>query len=96
MAEQIDLTIPLPADPRTTSNLRVVGLMLDWKLQQIIIQLEGESNIRRNFNYSGDVAVTLMTALNKANLSVKSLQKRIIERLITDGKLDGTISGSAD
>jgi hypothetical protein len=38
----------------------------------------------------------MMISLNKVNLSVKSLHRRVIEQLINDGKLDGTISGSPD
>jgi hypothetical protein len=44
--------------------------------------------------YEGDIAETLVVGLNKANLPVKSLERRVTERCQLDGKLGaGTISG---
>ena len=44
--------------------------------------------------YEGEVAETLVIALNKANLSTASLEKRVTQRCQTDGKLGaGSISG---
>jgi len=44
--------------------------------------------------YGGDVAETLVIGLNKANLTTKSLERRVTERCQVDGKLGaGTISG---
>lgn len=44
---------------------------------------------------TGTTTADLITALNKANLSVKSLERRILERLQTDGRIGtGTISGT--
>ncbi len=37
-----------------------------------------------------------MVALNTANLSIKSPQRRILERLVADGKLTGSIAGTPD
>jgi hypothetical protein len=41
-------------------------------------------------------AVTDMIALNKANLSTTSLQRRVMNRLTALGRLSGTISGTPD
>ena len=44
--------------------------------------------------YEGDVAETLVIGLNKANMSTKSLERRVTERCQVDKKLGaGTISG---
>lgn len=39
-------------------------------------------------------ATNMIIALNKANLSVKSLQRRIFEALIADGHLSGSVTGT--
>jgi hypothetical protein len=45
--------------------------------------------------YDGEEAEALIVALNKANLSTNSLEKRIIQRCQQDGKLGaGTVSGT--
>ena len=42
-------------------------------------------------------ATTLLRALNTVNLSTTSLQKRVIQRLVTDGKLPaGAVTGAPD
>ena len=94
MAEQLDLTTPVTT-PDITS-WRVVYLELNWAAQSIRIGLLGTNGETSHHNYNGEVAITLMTNLNKANLSTKSLQRRILERLIIDGHLEGSISGTPD
>jgi hypothetical protein len=37
-----------------------------------------------------------MAALNKADLSSNSLQKRVLQKLIDDGVIPGTVSGAPD
>ncbi len=99
MAEQIALTAPFKVDPREATLFQVEAILLNWKDKIIVIHL-GDGNVQKVVVYkdtSADpVATTLMVALNKANLSTKSLQKRILERLQTDGHLAGTISGTPD
>jgi hypothetical protein len=41
-------------------------------------------------------ALNLMIALNKANLTVKSLQRRVLEQLAADGLLAGSVTGTPD
>lgn len=70
---------------------------LNWR--QAVIHIELHDNVDKRFEHSyyGSTALTLMIALNKANLSTKSLHKRIIEQLQADGILPaGSISGSPD
>lgn len=95
MAEQLDLTTPITGP--TTSNLMVVQLGLDWEAAMIHIGVKNTvTGYRQHFDYTGSTATNLMVALNKANLSTKSLQRRILEQLVADGKLVGTISGTPD
>lgn len=48
------------------------------------------------YTWTGATARALITGLNTANLSTKSLARRIHERLIADGALAGTITGTPD
>ncbi len=92
MAEQLDLTTPV-ASTGGTSFWTVDSLHLFKNKEIISIVLEGENGERLTLGYTGQVATDLMIFLNKANLSVKSLHKRLLEKLVADGKLDGTVSG---
>ena len=88
--EQVDLTTPKPS----VTSYRVVVLYLDWQHAHIQIGLLGPLGEQASFIYDGEEATNLMIVLNTANLSVKSLHKRILEKLIADEKLAGTISGT--
>lgn len=91
-AQQLDLATPI-----THSAYRVIGLNLDWEGATVTVYLKCTSTGQQlTFTYRGTVATNLMITLNKANLSTNSLQKRILEYLVTDGKLTGTVSGSPD
>ena len=92
--EQLDLTTPETA-PNVT-NYRVDALVLDWAGARIDVRVSGTNGEKKSFTYTGTTATTLMIALNKANLTTKSLQRRILERLVTDGLYAGTVSGSPD
>ena len=94
-AEQINLTTPITKPPIT--NYKIDSLVLNWSGAIITITLfDPVSGEKPVFSYYGTVATNLMIALNKTDLSVKSLQKRIFEKLIADGKILGTISGVPD
>lgn len=92
MGEQLDLSTPVT----TTRNTVVLQyLQLDWPGQSILARLLGSDGTTLWLTWSGAPAVTLMTALNSANLSIKSLQRRVLEQAVTDGKLTaGTVSGT--
>ena len=92
MSEQIDLSVPV-AQP-TIANYIVSSLNLDWDNARIVINLRDNTGQISTFAYTGATATALMVALNKANLTSNSLQKRIFTQLIADGKLAGTVSGA--
>jgi len=92
--EQIDLTTPI-TQPSIT-NYRLNKLDLRWLDQHIRIELVADSGEVIEHSYDGDIARNLMIALNKMDLSVKSLQRRVMEKLIADGVIVGTISGTPD
>lgn len=95
MAEQINLTT---ADQVVagTNDYHVAALLLDWDGARIDVRLIAANGLSRTISYSGDTATTLMKALNTANLSIKSLHKRIFERLVAGGYLAGAVSGVPD
>jgi len=107
MAEQIDLTTRDQAQPGTT-KYRPTDLYLDFDGGRFYVILLGENGEKRQEDYrdgqdaSGNddsgstIATDRMKALNTANLSTKSLLKRIMEMLINDGRLTGSISGTPD
>jgi len=95
MAEQINLTIPKPDIPGL-SSWRIVVIVLNIQRKLIQIDLLSNSGENKTVKIGGAKATTLIKQLNKANLSTKSLHKRILERLIADGEFNGTISGTPD
>ena len=96
MSETLNLTTAEVTPAITTSDYHVIYISFDWERALILIAVRGTHGERREFRYEGDTATTLMVALNKINLSTKSLQRRILERLDSDGLLLGTVSGSPD
>ena len=106
MAEDLILTTPEVIPQITTTSYRVVGLNLQWERTTIVIHVRGTNGELKQFQYGGNEpstppaektkALNLMIALNKANLTIKSLQRRVLEQLATDGLLVGAVSGSPD
>jgi hypothetical protein len=96
MAETVTLATPEITPQITTTDYRVSYLQLDIERASVVIHLRGTNGERKEVRYEGPVASSLMVALNTANLSVKSLQRRILERIITDGRIAGAVSGSPD
>lgn len=94
MAEQLDLTAPVV--PPSITNYKVRYLELNWDAATIVVGLKGTNGESFRHAYSGTTATTLMNSLNTLNMSTTSLQKRILNRLVTDGVLAGTVSGSPD
>lgn len=94
--EQIDLTSPFVVNPTSTTFFRVDFLAFDRPGAKIYITVSNGSGVSQNFNYTGSIATNMMNVLNKANLSTNSLHKRVLNQLISDGKLSGTVSGNPD
>lgn len=91
--EQLDLTVPI-AGP-TISTYKIIELRMNWPNGEIDVTLADELGKTIFCQYRGAEAIALMLVLNTANLSVKSLHKRTMEKLQADGKLPtGTISGT--
>lgn len=86
--------------PNTTVSLigyEVRSLLLDWPRARISVWLKNPTGQVEAVTYNGERALSLMRALNTANLSVKSLQRRILEVLSSDGRLpSGSVTGAPD
>ncbi len=76
---------------------RIRFLNLNWDGAAIEIGYTDNIGSPLTYWYRGAEATALMIALNKANLSTKSLHRRVLEQLATDGVFGaGTISGTPD
>ena len=95
MAEQLDLASPEQDAPGTVTWTPFL-LHLNWERATIKIGFRGDNGEYTSVGYEGAAATTLMVTLNKADLSTKSLHRRIMEKVVADGKLSGTISGTPD
>lgn len=90
--ESVDIATPI-------SKYHVAHLSLQWAGSDSLISitlLSSDNRTQISHSYTGVTAETMIKQLNKANLSTKSLQLRIMERLVLDGVIVGTISGAPD
>jgi hypothetical protein len=104
VAELFALTTAEVKPAITTANYQIILLTLNWEQSLIVIHLRGENGELKEFRYGGPTGTDadrtkargLIVALNKANLSTTSLQKRILNQLVTDGLLSGTVTGTPE
>ena len=105
MAEEYTLTTPETTPAIVNAAYKVVFLSFDWRVGDIRITLVGQHTEVIYTGYGGplatqaerDKAIQMMRMLNTANLSVKSLHKRILEQLSKDGLIPpGTTTGTPD
>lgn len=89
--EQVDIT---PVVPPARTHYTISRLTLDWEHACIDITLRDNTGETQTHTYSGAEATNLMRTLNTANLTTNSLHKRTLTKLIADGKLAGTITGT--
>lgn len=100
MAERLNLTNPIIRP--TIISYRISSILLDWDSLgddsgpgTIYIKIVGSDGSSLEFRYDGVIAHNLMSTLNNANLSTKSLQRRILEKLSLDNNnLKGNITGT--
>lgn len=94
--EQIDLTTPVT--PPSTTNYKVERMTLDIFANTILVQLKGNNGEVLSKLYDATTTptgATLLHSLNVGNFSTgPSLLKTTYNRLIADGVLSGTVSGT--
>jgi hypothetical protein len=101
-------TVTLPAPivrTKTQTNWQLEEFRISIKRKMVHIVLIGDNEdevLTANYptppptGSSQPSGVTLINALNTANLSTRSLVKRMFERLIADGYIAGTVTGTPD
>lgn len=88
---QINLTERDQAFPGT-ATYEVAGIEIAYGENPYIgIRLIGENGEIRAFNYTGPEAVVLLDALEDSNAPIKNLRKLVLQRLVADGQLAGTV-----
>ena len=94
--EQIDLVTPDQVVPGTMTY-ELVRIVFDWEHGRLAILLKGANGERKEVVYGQNTgARDLMRSINKADFSTKSLHRRLMEKLLADGHLAGSISGTPD
>ena len=96
MAEEVVLTNAEVQPQKTTTGYKVVRLNMDVEKRVLLTALRGTNGELKEFTYTDQEALDLINAVSKANLTVKSLPRRIMEKLIADGHLTGAVSGTPD
>ncbi len=101
--QTLTLTTPIvfTAPPSVTGYSVVRFLIEKEPFPRVVILVKDNNGQRYEQTYSdehgGTVAAQIISALNTANLTLKSLQHRILERLAADGVLGvGTVTGVPD
>ena len=95
MSEQIDLTSPDQAVAGTVQYY-IAALLLDRDSARVEIRLNSPRGIQRAFTFTGNDALAFIKAMNKRNASIVSNEKWTLTKLITNGDLNGTVSGVPD
>lgn len=99
MAEQVDLTAPVT---RTLTAWSIQSFTVNVEQLLVAVSLRGDDGSRLTVGYPTPAArqglpsgQTIISALNTANNSTgTSMAKRILQRLIADGYITGTVSGT--
>lgn len=101
--EELVLTDPIVVPETVTAKYHVVALLLNLELANpggqpgfINIDLKNEHGEPSSYQYFGKAATDMIKFLNTANLTTKSMHKRILEQLSKDGFLHGTVTGAPD
>ncbi len=100
MAETVTLTSPI-TKPNVTA-LALDKVIIDVTNKSLYITWTGNTGELFSASYptpsigSKPSGATLLHSLNIANFSVNSMVKQIFNRLIADGEIAGTITGTPD
>lgn len=102
LQERIDLTTPVTKPTQTNWKIERVTLYYGGPgTSSINIQLIGTNGETISQVYVDSIGPPLVTTatdllrlLNTSNNSTTSLQKRILTKLVNDGVISGTVSGS--
>lgn len=110
MAEELVITDPVQPPPTTKYRLSSVTYDLEMAIPDpnipigtppppgvVNIKLKDNNGQYSQYQYIGEKAQTLIKQMNTANMSVKSMQKRLLERLTKDGMIPpATVQGDPE
>lgn len=105
--EELVLTTPEVVPEKVTAKYRVIALLMNMEYPNdviipgiepgyININLKNEHNEPSSYEYRGKQAIDMIKFLNTANMTTKSMHKRVLEQLSKDGLLPGTVQGTPD
>lgn len=91
--ERVDLTTPIV---RTATTCTIDYALLSVRSSTVVVGLVcGTEDKTKTYDATTTpTGLSLLTALNKANLTTRSLVQRLYDRLILDGVLVGTVAGT--
>lgn len=92
------LTLNNPIVPPQINGYEVGGIHLDYKpISRVVITVIGSDGFGKLITREGDEARTLIVSLNKANLTIKSLAKRVLEWCASVNELPaGNVTGTIE
>jgi hypothetical protein len=95
MAESLILNAPIV---KTLVSFRVDRIDLDFDGSAIAIRIAGTDGTIQTIAYEGGTARALMNTLNSGSGPPgRSIHRRILERLVADGKVPaGVVTGTPD
>jgi hypothetical protein len=104
--EELTLTDPVVVPEKVTNKYRVASFTMNLEAVldptkptekgYVSIELRDNHDATSFYQYTGNKATTMIKTLNTANLTTKSMHKRILEHLSKDGFLPGAVTGSPD
>jgi hypothetical protein len=106
--EELVLTDPVVEPEKVTSKFHVLALLLNHgapsqmpnpeQIVTALVKIDLVDNLGKawTYSYTGQTALDYIKFINTANFTTKSLHKRILERLASDGVLPGTVTGTPD
>jgi hypothetical protein len=87
------VVLTTPINKPSITEYSIVSFEINVKNMFIRVTLEANNGEHLNILYQDENTQQLIEALNVANLSIKSLRVRLIERLVADGHVPpGTIN----
>ena len=96
--EKYALTTPQARTSVAEIQIRLV--VLNWETQSVTVSWKDNAGGEFSHTYASNTTPTgrtLMVALNRADLTTRSLYKRVLERLAADGVIaPGTVTGAPE
>lgn len=97
--EVITSTSAYIQDPTSTNTLHFISVLfyrgLNPSDSQVIVDLIA-GGVRKTVVYSGPGTRAQIDSLNTRDFSTTSMAKTIMNKIITDGRISGTVVGSPD